>query len=259
MSIEVKICGLNRMDSVAAAVAGGARYVGFVFPALAAVMDFAGAATLASSVPAGKLRVGLSSMPKMICCGKSLRTVPLEMLQLHGGEPPPGVAEIRERFGLPVIKAISVTSDTDFQVVPEYEQVADRLLFDARLPLDATGLAATRATFDWRLVGCRSQLTLAACRRSLLRATGPRPCGTVGSAAATVDVSSGVEDAPGHIKRREKFTTFLQRLPAFDCTRGCRAYAQSRMRAAVLARARPGEATAARRWRLEHGSGIWWA
>jgi phosphoribosylanthranilate isomerase len=207
MPIEVKICGLKGMDAVAAAVAGGARYVGFVFfPRSPRYVDFAGAATLASSVPAGVLRVGLVVDADDDLLRELMRTVPLEMLQLHGGEPPPRVAEIRERFGLPVIKAIPVTNDADFQVVPEYEKVADRLLFDARPPLDATRPGGNASSFDWHLVGSRSfglPWLLA----------GGLHAGNVGEAvrcsgAAAVDVSSGVEDAPGH-KSAEKIHDFL--------------------------------------------------
>jgi phosphoribosylanthranilate isomerase len=116
------------------------------------------------------------------------------------------VAAIRERFGLPVIKAIPVTNDTDFQMVPEYEKVADRLLFDARPPLDATRPGGNARTFDWRLVGCRSF------NLPWLLAGGLH-AGNVAEAvrysgAATVDVSSGVEDAPGH-KSAEKIHDFL--------------------------------------------------
>jgi phosphoribosylanthranilate isomerase len=207
MSIEVKICGLNQMNAVAAAVAGGARYVGFVFfPRSPRYVDFAGAASLASGVPAGVLRVGLVVDAEDDFLRELLRKVPLEMLQLHGGEPPSRVAEIRERFGLPVIKAIPVTNDTDFQVVPAYEQVADRLLFDARPPLEATRPGGNARSFDWRLVGRRS-FSLPWLLAGGLHA------GNIGEAvrcsgAATVDVSSGVEDAPGH-KSAERIQDFL--------------------------------------------------
>ena len=128
------------------------------------------------------------------------------MLQLHGGEPPPRVAEIRERFGLPVIKAISVTSDTDFQVVPEYGKSPIACFSMHGHPLMPLGLAATRTVLTGIWWAVAAGLTLAARRRSCMWATWARPCGTVG--AATVDVSSGVEDAPGH-KSAEKIHDFL--------------------------------------------------
>lgn len=207
MPIEVKICGLNEMDAVAAAVAGGARYVGFVFfPRSPRYVDFAGAAALASRVPAGVLRVGLVVDAEDDFLRELSSKVPLEMLQLHGAEPPSRVAEVRERFDLPVIKAIPVANDADFELVPEYEEVADRLLFDARPPLDATRPGGNAHTFDWRLLGRRS-FSLPWLLAGGLHA------GNVSEAvrctgAATVDVSSGVEDAPGH-KSAEKIHDFL--------------------------------------------------
>ena len=146
MSIGVKICGLNQRSAVEAAVAGGADYLGFVFfPRSPRYVDLATAASLASLVPSGVLRVGLVVDAETDFLNSLVTTVPLDMLQLHGGESPSRVAEIRESFGLPVIKAISVGEEADFDVVSEYEKVADRLLFDARASASASSAGGQRA------------------------------------------------------------------------------------------------------------------
>jgi phosphoribosylanthranilate isomerase len=218
MSIEVKICGLNQPSAVAAAIAGGASSVGFVFfPRSPRYVDPATAASLASLVPKGVLRVGLVVDAETDILQKILTIVPLDMLQLHGAEPPSRVAEIRERFRLPVMKAIAVTDEADFDVVPEYEGVADRLLFDARPPADATRPGGNARSFDWRLLHGRSF------RLPWLLAGG-LDVGNVAEAvrcsgAAKVDVSSGVEDAPGH-KSVEKILAFLAVAARLECSHG---------------------------------------
>ena len=110
MPIEVKICGLSETSAVAAAVQGGASHVGFVFfPHSPRYVDFVSAAALASIVPKDVRRVGLVVDAEIDFIANLLERVPLDMLQLHGLESTSRVAEIRERFGLPVMKAIAVS------------------------------------------------------------------------------------------------------------------------------------------------------
>jgi phosphoribosylanthranilate isomerase len=215
MSIGVKICGLNQRSAVEAAVSGGADYLGFVFfPRSPRYVDFATAASLASLVPSGVLRVGLVVDAETDFLDNLVASVPLDMLQLHGRESPSRVAEIRESFGLPVIKAIPVGHEADFDVVSDYEEVADRLLFDARASANATRPGGNARRFDWRLLGGRSF------RLPWLLAGG-LDAGNLGEAvrcsgAAAVDVSSGVEEAPGR-KSVEKITAFLAAAARLRC------------------------------------------
>lgn len=215
MSVGVKICGLNQKSAVEAAVRGGADYVGFVFfPPSPRYVDFASAASLASIVPSRVLRVGLVVDAETDFLSNLLRSVPLDMLQMHGNEPPSRVAEVREYFGLPVMKAIFVGDEADLDVVPEYEKVADRLLFDARPSANASRPGGNARSFDWRLLSGRDF------RLPWLLAGG-LDAGNIGEAvrcsgAAAVDVSSGVEDAPGR-KSVGKILAFLaaaSRLPS---------------------------------------------
>lgn len=197
MAIAVKICGLCDEAAVDAAVAGGARFVGFVFfPPSPRALVPERAAALAARVPEGVLRVGLvvdadDEQLQAITTG-----VPLDMLQLHGREPPARVATIRVRFGLPVMKAVPVAEAADLVRAEPYLGVADRLLFDGRPPPGATRPGGNAAAFDWRLLAGHSWPV-----PWLL--AGGLDAGNVAravceSGAAAVDVSSGVEDVPGH-------------------------------------------------------------
>ena len=215
MSVGVKICGLNQRSAVEAAVNGGADYVGFVFfPPSPRYVDFPSAASLASIVPSGVLRVGLVVDAETDFLSKLLTSVPLDMLQMHGNEPPSRVAEVREYFRLPVMKAIFVGGEADLDVVPEYEKVADLLLFDARPSANASRPGGNARSFDWRLLGGRDF------RLPWLLAGG-LDAENIGEAvqcsgASAVDVSSGVEDLPGR-KNVEKIFAFLaaaSRLPS---------------------------------------------
>ena len=130
-----------------------------------------------------------------------------QMLQLHGSEPPERVATVKARFGLPVMKAIHVETSADLLMVPAYAEVADRLLFDARPPQDATRPGGLGNPFDWNLL------------RSIepgvpFLLSGGLDAGNVAEAlnitrAAGVDVSSGVERAPGQ-KDPDKIRTFIR-------------------------------------------------
>jgi phosphoribosylanthranilate isomerase len=207
MPIEVKICGLNTRSAVAAAVSGGARYLGFVFFGRSPrYVDPAYAASLASAVPNGVLRVGLVVDAADTTLHEILACVPLDMLQLHGSESPVRVAEVRRRFGLPIMKAIAIARQTDLAAVADYVGICDRLLFDARPAADATRPGGNALSFDWRLLQGRSwpvPWLLAGGLDADNLAEAVRFSG-----AAAVDVSSGVEDAPGR-KSIDKIRDFL--------------------------------------------------
>ncbi len=206
--IAVKICGLTTPDAVVEAARGGADYVGFVFfPPSPRWLSAAAAAALAEGVPAATRRVGLVVDADDALLETILANVPLDMLQLHGNEPPARVAAIRQRFGLPVIKAIGVADTADVRQVPAYEDVADWLLFDARPPVGSSLPGGNARAFDWALLrGVR-------CARPWFLAGGLDADNVAAavdaSGAQAVDVSSGVEERPG-VKSIAKIARFLR-------------------------------------------------
>lgn len=194
--IRVKICGLSTAAAVDAAVAAGAAYVGFVFfarsPRAVAADE---AAALAARVPPGIAKVALTVDMDDAALDTLVATVPLDMLQLHGGESPGRVAEVKARFGLPVMKAVGIATAEDLTALDAHGQVADQLLVDAKPPPGAERPGGNALPFDWRLIAGRrwpcpwmlaGGLTAANVAEAI-RLTG----------AQQVDVSSGVESAPG--------------------------------------------------------------
>lgn len=193
---QVKICGLTRPEHVAAAVEAGAAFVGFVFfPKSPRSLTPEAAATLALEVPPGVARVGLFVNPDDALLDAVLAVVPLDILQLHGSETPDRVAEIKARTGLPVMKAVGVAGPQDLDALWDYGLVADMLLVDAKAPKDAALPGGNGLAFDWRLLVGRKFLT------PWMLAGGLTPDNVAEAVRLTgariVDVSSGVESAPG--------------------------------------------------------------
>lgn len=208
MSVAVKICGLSTGESVAAAVAGGAAYLGFVFyPPSPRALDAAAAAALVAEVPAGVGRVGLFVDATDEAIAAVLDRVPLDLLQFHGGESAQRVAAARQRFGRPIIKAVPIAGTDDVEIARRYEPVADFLLFDAKPPPGPGALPGGNGlAFDWALIAGRSWS-----RPWLL--SGGLDADVLGEAvrlsgARIVDVSSGVERRPGE-KDPDKIRAFL--------------------------------------------------
>jgi phosphoribosylanthranilate isomerase len=214
MSVEVKICGLSTPTTLTAAIFGGARYVGFVFyPGSPRFIPPERAAALAVMVPSSIMRVGLIVDPRDADLATLLARVPLDMIQLHGDERPERVNEVRQRFGLPVIKAVSVKESDDLHRAEAYVGVADRLLFDAKPPPGMLRPGGNAITFDWRLVKgftCRIPWFLAGGLHVVNLAVAVRESG-----ATAVDISSGVETAPG-VKSAERIRNFLKAARAID-------------------------------------------
>ena len=193
---EVKICGLTEAAHVAAAVDAGARFLGFVFfPKSPRAVTPEQAAVLAADVPVGVARVGLFVDPDDALLDAVLSAVPLDVIQLHGHETPDRVAAVKARCGLPVMKAVGLSGPEDLSQLIDYGVVADMLLVDAKPPKDAVLPGGNGLAFDWRLLSGRRWL------RPWMLAGGLTP-ETVAEAvrltgAPIVDVSSGVESAPG--------------------------------------------------------------
>ncbi len=207
MAVRVKICGLRRAGEVAAAVGAGAAWVGFVFhPRSPRAVSPAEAGALARGVPAGVGRVALTVDAADDDLDAILAAVPVDLLQLHGAESPARVAAIRARTGLPVMKAVGIAGPEDLARAADYAEVADRLLLDARPPPGATLPGGNGLAFDWRLIAGRrwplpwmlaGGLTAGNLAEAVAR-TGAR----------AVDVSSGVERAPG-VKDEGRIAAFL--------------------------------------------------
>ena len=198
MTVAAKICGLTEPESLRAAVAGGARYVGFVFyPRSPRAIAPPMAAELARLLPTGIRSVGLFVDPDDEFLEHVTGQVPLDLIQLHGGETPRRIAEIKGRYALPVMKAIRVGGPEDLTAALEAAEVADRLLFDAKPPAKVSALPGGNGiAFDWTILAGRSWP-----RPWML--SGGLTAGNVEEAvrvtgATEVDVSSGVEDRPGH-------------------------------------------------------------
>jgi phosphoribosylanthranilate isomerase len=156
MSIAIKFCGLTRPEDVSAAAEAGARYVGFVFfPKSPRNVSLACARDLALAVPPGIAKVALTVDADDAALDALLAEVPLDMLQLHGEESPGRVAEVRARFGLPVMKAVGIAGPDDLAAIDLYSAVADQLLIDAKPPKGADLPGGNGLAFDWRLLADR--------------------------------------------------------------------------------------------------------
>ena len=196
MDIRVKICGLKTPEDVAAAVGAGAAYVGFVFfDRSPRCVDVETARALALEVPPGVAKVALVVDAQDAALDAIVGTVPVDMVQLHGAESPERVADIRARYGLPVMKAIGIAGPRDVAQIDRYGAVADQLLVDAKPPRGAQLPGGNGLAFDWRLVNRKYW----PCPWML---AGGLTAGNVAEAvrmtgARQVDVSSGVERAPG--------------------------------------------------------------
>ncbi len=213
MTIRAKICGLSDALSVEAAVQGGAAFIGFNFyPASPRAVSPGQAAELAALVPEGVGKVGLFVDADDAAIDAAL-AAPLDMLQLHGGETPGRVAQLRTRTGCKIIKNLPVASAADVARAADYYQAADWLMFDARPSKDMKGAlpGGNALAFDWLLLKDRD-FPLPWMLAGGLNAGNVAEAVRL-SGAQTVDVSSGVEDKPG-VKNPAKIAGFLKAVAA---------------------------------------------
>jgi phosphoribosylanthranilate isomerase len=196
MTIAVKFCGLRTPDDVASAVAAGARYVGFVFfEKSPRHLSLSEARALAQLVPMGVAKVALVVNADNDALDRLTEKVPIDMLQLHGTETTARVIEIKARYGLPVMKAVGVADASDLPKLVEYAAVSDQLLIDAKPATGAELPGGNGVAFDWRLIAGRRWPV------PWMLAGGLTPQNVAEAVRLTgarqVDVSSGVEYAPG--------------------------------------------------------------
>ena len=196
MSILVKICGLRSPEMLDAALAAGADMVGFVFFAPSPRnLSFADARALGERVRGSALKVALTVDAGDAQLAEIVATIKPDLLQLHGSEPPERLSAVRRRFGLPVMKALAVAERADLERIRLYENAADRLIFDALPPREASRPGGLGRSFDWRLLralDCAVPFMLSGGLHAGNVAEALRITGAPG-----VDVSSGVERAPG--------------------------------------------------------------
>ena len=210
--LAIKICGLSTPDTVGAAVRAGASHIGFVhFAKSPRHVDAAQIAALAGIAPAHMEKVGVVVDPTDDLLAELTTSGALTALQLHGQENPQRAAAIRQRFDLPVWKAISVKTRADIDAATAYVGAVDLLLFDAKTPDGAALPGGMGLRFDWTLLRGLSI---------------PVPWGLFGGLSADnaveavrvtgaplIDVSSGVESAPG-IKSVDKIMAFCKAVSA---------------------------------------------
>jgi len=210
MSVEAKICGLSTPEAIDAAVAGGARFVGFVaYPRSPRHVSIETLRALGPRVPPSVTRVGLFVDPDDALLDERLATGAIDLLQLHGAETPERVAAIKARTGKPVMKVIKLAEPADVgRGIKAYAGVADRLMFE---PAGGILPGGNARAFDWTMLSGRSVPL------PWLLAGGLTPDNVAEavriSGARAVDVSSGVEATRG-VKSLDLIAAFLARVKA---------------------------------------------
>jgi phosphoribosylanthranilate isomerase len=217
MPLLVKICGLRSPEALDVALDAGADQVGFVFFAPSPRnLAYGAARALGERVKgrAGKVALTVDATDEML--GEIVEAVRPDMLQLHGSETPERVVAVRTRFGLPVMKALPVEDRASLSSIRLYANVADKIIFDARAPREATRPGGLGKAFDWRLLeGIDPGIPF--------MLSGGLDVGNVADAlsitrAPGVDVSSGVERIPGE-KDPDKIRAFVRAARQADTAR----------------------------------------
>jgi len=202
-----KICGLTTSDAVDASLDGGAAYLGFVFfPNSPRNVALPAATELAARGRGRAEIVALMVDPSPDLVDDVVRAMRPDLIQLHGRETPERVVALRDTHGVRVIKALGVRQGTDLDAAPAYEAVADHLMLDAKAPDEADRPGGHGGAFDWSILRGRTP------SRPWFLAGGLNPGNVAEAIRATgapmVDVSSGVESAPG-VKSPALIAAFL--------------------------------------------------
>jgi phosphoribosylanthranilate isomerase len=207
MPVTAKICGLSTADTLDAAVAGGASHVGFVFfPPSPRHVTFDQSAALAARVPLQVGKVGVFVDPEDALLDQAIRAAKLDAIQLHRATPERAAA-IGARTRLPVWGAVAVKTRADLDAANALRGAVQRVLYDARVPEDAKLPGGMGLRFDWKLLDGFAHPLPWALSGGLDAANIAEAVGITG--ARLVDISSGVESAPG-VKDRGKIAAFLK-------------------------------------------------
>lgn len=207
MSLTVKICGLSTPETLDAALVAGADMVGFVFfPPSPRHVSLDMAERLGRQAKKA-VKVALSVDADDALLANSIEALRPQILQLHGKESVARIRDIKQKFGLPVMKAIAVETKADLAALPGYVAVCDRILFDAKPPKDATRPGGLGAAFDWHLLE-GLDLKLPFMVSGGLNAENVAEAVRI-TRAGGVDISSGVESAPG-IKDPDMIRAFIR-------------------------------------------------
>lgn len=207
MAVLVKICGINSAEAADAAARAGADFAGLMFhPKSPRHVTPEDARSLAQRLRDKVRIVAVIVDPRDEDIVHAMNNAVPDFLQLHGSESPARVGEIREKFGIPIIKVLPVAEAADFANLPAYEDAADMLMFDAKPPANADRAGGHGVAFDWQLLRSRT------ISRPWFLAGGLTPENVsraiAAANAAAVDVSSGVETAPG-VKNPELIQSFI--------------------------------------------------
>ena len=216
MTISVKICGIDRIESVDMAVEKGAAYLGFVFyKPSPRNLTLEKAKKLIYRVPKNVVRVGLFVDPTNAEIEDVLKSTDLDMIQLHGLEKPSRILEIKKLSQLPILKAIKLAKQKDLKSVADFYDVADHLLFDAKAPATLKNAlpGGNAISFDWQILR-HVKIPLPWMLAGGL-STNNVAKATISSGATALDVSSGVENVPG-IKDLNLISEFLSATKAIE-------------------------------------------
>jgi phosphoribosylanthranilate isomerase len=208
MAAQAKICGVTSAAAIGAAVAGGASHVGFnFFPPSPRNLTLDQAVALAAEVPDHVGRVGVFVDPDEDFIARAITAGRLTAIQLHGREDPAAAAALRTRHRLELWKAVPVRTRADLEAGRTYKGIADRLLYDAKTPPGSALPGGMGLRFDWKLLEGFDHPLPWALSGGLDPDNVADAIGITG--ARLVDVSSGVESAPG-IKDVDKIAAFMQ-------------------------------------------------
>ena len=206
--MRVKICGLTTLNTLSAAINSGATYVGFVFfEKSPRHLTIEQAIKMANIVPDGICKTALVVDPFDKDLDDLLDKVPVDMIQLHGHESAERVSEVKDKFGLPVMKAVGISDESDLVNLYEHSRIADQILVDAKPPKNAVLPGGNGLSFDWKLLAGRRWST------PWMLAGGLNSSNLLQAAKLTgarqFDVSSGVETSTG-VKDIKLISDFIQ-------------------------------------------------
>jgi len=196
MDLDIKICGLKTEETLEAALASGATHIGFVFfeksPRHAPIPLIS---TLSRKIAGRAQSVIVTVDADNATLDELVHLAKPDLLQLHGRETPRRVAEIKNRYHVPVMKAISIHNATDLHNITPYAGIADRLLFDAKAPKGSVLPGGNGASFDWNILKTLDTATNYMLSGGLQANNIAMALQTTGTRG--IDISSGVESAPG--------------------------------------------------------------